>query len=75
LLSIVAKEGNIIRGLLLLLLYSLGHSVLVIVAGTSIGFVTKITSSNKYGAFSKILKYIMGAAILIIAFYMFYLGF
>ena len=75
LLSIVAKEGNILRGLLLLLLYSIGHSVLVIVAGTSIAFVTKLTSSNKYGAFSKILKYIMGTAIMLIGFYMFYLGF
>ncbi|MBK5241874.1 cytochrome c biogenesis protein CcdA [Clostridium sp.] len=75
LLSIVAKEGNIARGLLLLLLYSIGHSFLVIIAGTSVGFVTKITSSNKYGAFNKALKYIMGAVILIIAFYMFYLGF
>jgi cytochrome c-type biogenesis protein len=75
LLSIVAKEGNVARGLLLLLLYSIGHSVIVIVAGTSVGFVTKLTSSNKYSTFSKTLKYIMGTAILLIAFYMFYLGF
>jgi len=75
LLSIVAKEGNIARGLLLLLLYSIGHSVLVIVAGTSIAFVTKLTSSNKYSNFSKVLKYLMGTAILLIAFYMFYMGF
>ena len=75
LLSIVAKEGNILRGLLLLLLYSIGHSVLVIVAGTSIAFVTKLTSSNRYGTFSKILKYLMGTAIMLIGFYMFYLGF
>jgi len=75
LLSIVAKEGNIARGLLLLLLYSIGHSVLVIVAGTSMAFVTKLTSSNKYGVFSTVLKYFMGLAILLIGFYMFYLGF
>lgn len=75
LLSIVAKEGNIAKGLLLLLLYSIGHSFLVIAAGTSIAFVTKLTSSNKYGSFNKVLKYIMGAAILMIGLYMFYLGF
>ena len=75
LLSIVAKEGNIARGLLLLLLYSIGHSVLVIVAGTSMAFVTKLTTSNKYGIFSTVLKYFMGLAILLIGFYMFYLGF
>ncbi|MGV8983979.1 cytochrome c biogenesis CcdA family protein [Clostridium sp.] len=75
LLSIVAKEGNIARGVLLLLLYSIGHCVLVIIAGTSVGFVTKLTSSNKYGDLSKVLKYLMGTVILLIAFYMFYLGF
>jgi cytochrome c-type biogenesis protein len=75
LLSIVAKEGNIARGLLLLLLYSIGHSVLVIVAGTSMAFVTKLTSSYKYGTFSNVLKYFMGLAILLIGLYMFYLGF
>jgi cytochrome c-type biogenesis protein len=75
LLSIVAKEGNIARGLILLLLYSIGHSVLVIIAGTSMAFVTKLTTSNKYGIFSTVLKYFMGLAILLIGFYMFYLGF
>jgi cytochrome c-type biogenesis protein len=75
LLSIVAKQGNITKGLLLLLLYSIGHSVLVIVAGTSVAFVTKITSSDEYGVFSNVLKYFVGLAILIIGFYMFYLGF
>nr|WP_319488639.1 cytochrome c biogenesis protein CcdA [uncultured Caproiciproducens sp.] len=75
LLGIVARSGNVAWGVLLLLLYSLGHSFLVLVAGTSIGFVKKVTSSGKYGTFSKILKYVMGAVILLIAFYMFYLGF
>lgn len=75
LLGIVARSGNVAWGILLLLLYSVGHSVLVLIAGTSIGFVNKITASNKYGAFSKVIKVIMGIAILAIAFYMFYLGF
>lgn len=75
LLGIVARSGNIAWGILLLLLYSIGHSFLVLIAGTSIGFVKKVTSNNKYGTFSKVLKYAMGAAILLIAFYMFYLGF
>lgn len=75
LLGIVARSGNIAWGVLLLLLYSIGHSVLVIVAGTSIGFVRKITKSQKYGRFSSALKIIMGTAILAIALYMFYLSF
>lgn len=75
LLGIVARSGNVAWGVLLLLLYSIGHSVLVLVAGTSVGFVKKVTSSGRYGLFSKILKFVMGGVILLIAFYMFYLGF
>lgn len=75
LLGIVARSGNILWGVILLLLYSIGHSLLVIIAGTSIGFVQKVTSSQKYGLFSKLLKIGMGLVIMIIALYMFYLGF
>ena len=46
LLAIVAKEGSLLWGLLLLLLYSLGHSFLVLIAGTSVGFVHKLSSSE-----------------------------
>lgn len=75
LLGIVARSGNIAWGILLLLLYSIGHSILVLLAGTSIVLVKKITCNERYGIFSKILKYVIGAVILLIAFYMFYLGF
>lgn len=75
LLAIVAEKGNLLWGILLLLLYSIGHSTLVMIAGTSIGFVKKLSASKKYGMASKILKIVMGMIILIIAFYMFYLGF
>ena len=75
LLGILAKGGNIILGIILMLCYSLGHSTLTIVAGTSIGFVQKINASEKYRVFSTVLKIAMGTVILGIAFYMFYLGF
>lgn len=75
LLAIVAKGGSLLWGILLLLLYSLGHSFLVLIAGTSVGFVHKLSSSEKYGSTSKILRILMGTLIMIIAFYMFYLGF
>ena len=75
LLATVAKEGNLIWGALLLLIYSIGHSTLVLVAGTSVGFVQKITASNKYGRLSLVLKIVMGIFIMFIALYMFYLGF
>lgn len=75
LLAVVAVQGRIFWGILLFLLYSAGHSVLVLIAGTSIGFVKKLTSNKKYGMTSKILKIIIGIIIIFIAFYMFYLAF
>lgn len=75
LLAIVASKGSIAWGILLLLLYSVGHGALAVVAGTSTGFVKKLSSSEKYGKASKILKIVMGIIILLIGFYMFYLGF
>ncbi len=75
LLAIVAGEGKMLWGILLMLLYSIGHSSLVMVAGTSISFVQKINESNKYKTMSAVLKYFMGTAILLIGFYMFWLAF
>ena len=75
LLAIVAGKGNLLWGVLLMLLYSIGHSALVMVAGTSIGFVQKINSSEQYKTAAKILKIAMGVAILLIGFYMFWLAF
>lgn len=75
LLALVADKGNLIWGILLMLLYSIGHSALVMVAGTSIGFVQKINNSEKYKKAAVILKIVMGTAILLIGFYMFWLAF
>ena len=75
LLAIVAGEGNLLWGILLMLLYSVGHSALVIVAGTSIGFVQKINASGIYKTVASVSKIIMGALILLIGFYMFWLAF
>lgn len=75
LLAIVAGEGNLLWGAVLLLLYALGHGSLVLIAGTLIGFVKKLSLSKRYGVFSQILKILMGSLILAIGLYMFYLGF
>lgn len=75
LLAIVAERGNIILGIILLLLYSAGHSVLLLVAGTSIGFVKQISSSHKFEKYSKTFNIIMGTIIILFAFYLFYTGF
>lgn len=59
LLALVAGKGSIIWGILLLLMYSIGHSFLVVVAGTSMGVIRKLIQSKRYGIFSKVLKYII----------------
>lgn len=74
LLAIVSAKGSLIYGILLLLLYSIGHSVLVVMAGTSLGFVYKIKSSQNYEKINKIIKAVFGILILVLALYMFYLG-
>ncbi len=75
LLAIVAGEGNLLWGILLMLLYSIGHSALVMVAGTSVGFVQKINNSERYQTAAKVLKIVIGTAILLIGLYMFWLAF
>lgn len=75
LLAIVAGKGSVAWGMLLLLLYSIGHGVLTIFAGTSIGFVRSMTQNGKYGRASQWMKWCMGAVILFMGFYMFYLAF
>ncbi len=75
LLAIVAGKGSIVWGILLLLCYSVGHGILAVTVGTSIGLVKKLSSSEKYGKISDTLRIVMGILILLIGFYMFYLGF
>jgi cytochrome c-type biogenesis protein len=75
LLGMVAREGRLAWGILLLLLYSIGHSVLVMIAGTSVGFVQRISSSERYGRLSSVLRIIMGVVMLMLAAYMFNLAF
>lgn len=75
LLAIVAGKGSIMWGMILLLIYSIGHGILAVVAGTSVGLVQKISQNDKYGKLSVVLKVIMGFLILTIGLYMFYLAF
>ncbi len=75
LLGMIAGKGSLLWGILLMLLYSLGHSALVIIAGTSVGFVQKISGSDAYGKAGTAMTVVMGALILAVGFYMFWLAF
>lgn len=75
LLSIVASQESILWGIVLLLLYSIGRSALIILAGTFVGFTRQITASPHYGRISKALNVALGILTLALGLYMFYLGF
>jgi len=75
LLAIAAGQGNILWGALLMLFYGVGHGILAVVAGSSIGMVNQLMKSERYGALSRALKITTGVLILLIGLYLFYLGF
>ncbi len=75
LLAMVARQGELLQGVLLLLLYALGHSLLFMIAGTSVGFVRKVMEAPAFGRYNALFKGISGLVILLLAGYMFYLGF
>ena len=75
LLAIAAGSENLLWGALLMLFYGIGHGALAVLAGSSIGAVNKLTQSERYGALSRVLKIGLGALILLIGFYLLYLGF
>ena len=75
LLSIESVSGSVWISAFLLLCYSVGYSILSIVAGTFAGFVTKLSSSSAYGKAGKAVSIILAIALLMLSFYLFYQAF
>lgn len=75
LLALVANQESVIWGLVLMLLYAIGHSVLIIAAGTSVPFIRKINASDRYRRFGSVVKITIGAVMAAIGFYMFWMAF
>ncbi len=74
-LTFVAGQGNLGLGVGLLAFYAVGHSTLIFLAGTSVGLVQNLSASPRTEALGKILKVILGIIVLLLALYLFYLGF
>jgi len=74
-IAVVSTGQSILMGALMLLLYSLGHSILLVVAGTSIGWVSELNKSEKFKKSGKIIKKIMGALIMLLAVYLIFSAF
>lgn len=67
LLAMVAKaDGSTVWGIFLMALYAVGHSILLVAAGTSYGAVQAVIENPKYASASKVLRILMGVVILLI---------
>jgi cytochrome c biogenesis protein CcdA len=71
-LTYVASRGNVLYGGLLLFTYALGHSVLVLIAGSSIGIAEAMVNSKGLKKASAILKKASGVLLLLVAAYFAY---
>jgi cytochrome c biogenesis protein CcdA len=69
LLAYVASRGNIIYGGLLLFVYALGHSALILVAGTSMGAAKRLIESKGLRRTSLALRRIAGLIIILVGAY------
>jgi cytochrome c-type biogenesis protein len=69
LLAFVAKKGNVLYGGFLLLVYALGHSALILVAGTSMGAAKRLIESRGLRRANLILQKAAGIAVLLVGAY------
>jgi len=69
LLTYVASKGNIAYGGLLLFVYALGHSLLILVAGTSMGAAKRLIESKGVRKANLILQKAAGAIIILVGLY------
>ena len=68
-LAFVARKGDVAYGGLLLFVYALGHSVLVLLAGTSMGAAKKMIESRGWRRANAALQKIAGAVIILVGVY------
>lgn len=69
LLVLIASKGSIFYGTILLLSYALGHSALILVAGTSMGIAKNLIESKKLSIVSKYLRKFAGVIIVLVGIY------
>ena len=70
LMAMAAKAESAVWGILLLFLFSLGHSILIVIAGTSYSMIESWMYHPKYKKVSGVLRTAMGVMILLIGFAM-----
>jgi cytochrome c-type biogenesis protein len=74
LVYIAGSGSSVVYGALLLLVYALGHSVLIIIAGTSIGAAKSILENKKLTKATDGLRRVAGVLIILVGVYFAYRG-
>jgi cytochrome c biogenesis protein CcdA len=69
LLAYVGSQGNVVYGGFLLLIYALGHSALILIAGTSMGAAKKLIESRGLRRTNLALQKIAGVIIILVGAY------
>ena len=75
LLAMAAQSGSALWGMFLLAMFAVGHSILLVAAGTSYSVVERWMYDPKYEKISRILRAVMGIVILLIGIAMIGLAF
>ena len=73
LLAYIASQGNLFYGGFLLFMYALGHCVLILIAGTSMGLAKRIIESRGLNTGLAYLRKGSGVLIILIGFYLIWL--
>jgi cytochrome c biogenesis protein CcdA len=66
---LIAAKGNMVYGLGLLFSYALGHCVLIVVAGTSIGAAKNLLESKRFQRANFYLRKVAAVLIILVGFY------
>ncbi len=74
-LSLASMSGSAAFSIALILCYAAGYSILSILAGTFVGLVSGLSSRPGYQRLSRIFELVLGLAILLLSFYLFYQAF
>lgn len=75
LFSLVLEKGEILYGILLLLMYSIGSGIVIYLVISFMEFVKEIKNKKEYYILSKVINVILSIIMLLLGLYMFYLGF
>ena len=74
-LAVVSTGQSIAGGVFMLLAYAVGQSVVLVFAGTFVGFIKQLGGSEKFAKVAKVLSVITGLLVFALALYLFYSAF